>query len=137
MPSRLSCLLAAIAVLLGISAVRSDESTTLPSATRPAKVRIVLAGDSTVTDKSGWGFVACQMGDHVKPEGWNNWGRASNEQTARYAEYKYTGPGADRSRRVAWSRELSSAEAAMFTIPNVLAGSDHWDPEESNADSVP
>jgi lysophospholipase L1-like esterase len=55
MRSRLSFLLAAIAILFGISAVRSDESTTLPSATRPAKIRIVLAGDSTVTDKSGWG----------------------------------------------------------------------------------
>jgi pectinesterase len=82
-------------------------------------------------------YITCEMGDHIKPEGWNNWGRASNEQTARYAEYQCTGPGADRSGRVAWSRELSSEEAAKFTIPNILGGSDHWNPEDSNANSAP
>ena len=26
------------------------------------------------------------MGDHILAEGWNNWGKESNEQTAKYAE---------------------------------------------------
>jgi pectinesterase len=76
-------------------------------------------------------YITCQMGDHIKPEGWNNWGNASNEETARYAEYKCTGPGADRSKRVAWSKELTDDEAAKFTIANILGGEDGWNPQSS------
>jgi hypothetical protein len=34
----------------------------------------------------------------VKPEGWNNWDKVSNESTSYYAEYKNTGVGADTQR---------------------------------------
>ena len=82
-------------------------------------------------------YITCEMGDHIKPEGWNNWGKASNEQTARYAEYKCTGPGADRSKRVAWSKELTDNEAAKFTIPNILGGTDGWNPQTPSATTSP
>jgi pectinesterase len=72
-------------------------------------------------------FIRCEIGSHIRPEGWHNWGKESNEKTARYAEYKCTGPGADRSKRVAWSRELTDDEAAKYTVKNVLAGKDNWD----------
>jgi pectinesterase len=73
-------------------------------------------------------FLNCVMGSHIRPEGWHNWGKESNEKTARYAEYKCTGPGADRAKRVAWSRELTDDEAAKYTVKYVLAGKDGWDP---------
>jgi pectinesterase len=73
-------------------------------------------------------FARCEIGPHVKPAGWDNWRNPANEKTARYAEYKCTGPGADRSKRVPWSRELSDEEAAKLTIDNILGGPDHWDP---------
>jgi pectinesterase len=73
-------------------------------------------------------YVNCEMGDHIKPEGWNNWGKSSNEQTARYAEYKSTGPGANPGKRVSWAKQLSDEEAAKLTPSNILAGSDIWDP---------
>ena len=73
-------------------------------------------------------FLHCEIGPHIRPEGWHNWGKESNEKTARYAEYKCTGPGADRSKRVAWSRELNDEEAAKYTVKNILAGKDGWDP---------
>lgn len=73
-------------------------------------------------------FVRCELGAHIKPEGWDNWGKAENESTARYAEYGCTGPGADRSKRVAWTRELTEAEAAKLTTGQVLAGKDRWNP---------
>jgi pectinesterase len=73
-------------------------------------------------------YLRCAMGDHIKPEGWDNWRNPENEKTARYAEYKCTGPGADRSRRVAWSRELTDEEAANYTIAKILGGPDGWNP---------
>lgn len=64
-------------------------------------------------------FVGCEMGPHVRPEGWHNWGRPEAEATAFYAEYGNHGPGADRSGRVAWSTVLTPAEAARYT-PEVV-----------------
>lgn len=73
-------------------------------------------------------FINCQMGDHIQPEGWNNWGKAENEQTARYAESNSSGPGANPGKRVPWSKQLDKAEAAKITVETVLAGDDHWKP---------
>jgi len=76
-------------------------------------------------------FLRCQIGDHIQPAGWNNWGKTENEKTARYGEYRCTGPGADRSQRVGWSRELTDEEARKYTVRNVLGGPDGWDPTTS------
>jgi pectin methylesterase-like acyl-CoA thioesterase/lysophospholipase L1-like esterase len=73
-------------------------------------------------DDAAVAFIRCEMGDHIRPEGWDNWRNPAREKTARFVEYTCTGPGADRSRRVAWSRELSDAEAEKYTAANVLAG---------------
>jgi pectinesterase len=70
----------------------------------------------------------CEMGDHIKPEGWNNWRNPTNELTARYAEYNSTGPGANPDKRVKWTRQLTKAEAENVTIESVLGGSDGWNP---------
>jgi pectinesterase len=73
-------------------------------------------------------FVNCEMGEHVRPEGWHNWGKESNEKTARYGEYDSTGPGANPEKRVAWSKQLTKDEADKLTVQNVLGGTDGWDP---------
>jgi pectinesterase len=73
-------------------------------------------------------FVDCQMGEHIKPEGWNNWGNAENEKTARYAEFGSTGSGGEPGRRVSWAKSLTKDEAAKITAESVLAGSDGWQP---------
>ena len=75
-------------------------------------------------------FINCEMGDHIRPEGWDNWGKPENEKTARYAEYNSTGPGADPERRVAWSKQLTKEEADRITVEAVLAGPDGWNPNE-------
>ena len=62
----------------------------------------------------------CEMGSHIRPEGWHNWGKQSNEQTARYSEYNNHGAGAATKARVAWSRQLTKKEAAKVTIKNVF-----------------
>jgi pectinesterase len=64
----------------------------------------------------------------IHPEGWNNWGKTANEQTAFFAEYHSTGPGANPSARVPWSHQLTAAEARKFYPRVFLAGSDHWNP---------
>jgi pectinesterase len=73
-------------------------------------------------------FMRCELGSHILPDGWHNWDNPANEQTARYAEYRNTGPGARPDTRVRWSRQLSRREAREYTPDNVFARSDGWNP---------
>lgn len=73
-------------------------------------------------------FVRCELGDHIRPEGWNNWRNPTNELTARFAEYQSTGPGASPDSRVSWSRQLSEPVAAAMTVQNILSHPDGWNP---------
>jgi hypothetical protein len=50
----------------------------------------------------------------------HNWNKPETEQTAYYAEYRCFGPGADTSRRVSWSHQLTDEEAAQYTASNIL-----------------
>lgn len=59
-------------------------------------------------------FINCEMGSHIRPEGWHNWKNAANEKTARYAEYGCYGAGAAADARVKWSRQLTAEEAARY-----------------------
>jgi pectinesterase len=74
-------------------------------------------------------YLNTELPADVYPGGWNNWGKASNEATAFYAEYQSTGPGAKPSARVPWSHQLTAAEARAFEPKAFLRGSDNWDPE--------
>lgn len=73
-------------------------------------------------------FLRTEMAAGTRPEGWHNWGKPDAERTAFYAESASTGPGANPAARVAWSHQLTPAEAAAYTIPAVLGGTDHWNP---------
>jgi pectinesterase len=73
-------------------------------------------------------FLNTEMSEAVRPEGWNNWGKAEAEKTARYSEFNSTGPGANPAKRVSWARPLTKAEADAITPKTVLSGSDGWDP---------
>ncbi|PZD94200.1 pectin methylesterase [Paenibacillus sambharensis] len=73
-------------------------------------------------------FKNCWMGAHIKPEGWDNWGRPHCEHLVRYEEYGSTGPGASPLQRVSWSRQLLPEEAERYTAAHVLAGHDGWYP---------
>ena len=70
-------------------------------------------------------FLRSELGAGIRPEGWHNWDRPWSESTSRFLEYRNTGAGADRSARVPWSRELTTAEADRITPVTVLGG---WDP---------
>ena len=70
-------------------------------------------------------YINCEMGKHIIPEGWNNWKNPANEATARYAEFKSTGYGANPEARVKWSRQLTDEEAKKYTVENILG---KWKP---------
>ncbi|MBB6324592.1 pectinesterase [Algoriphagus iocasae] len=74
-------------------------------------------------------FINTEMGAHIKPEGWHNWNKPNAEQTAFYAEYGSTGPGANASQRVSWAHQLTEDEVVKYTVESVLAGEDEWNPK--------
>ena len=73
-------------------------------------------------------FLNCEVGAHIRVEGWHNWGNPTNEITARYAEYNSTGAGANPAARVKWAKQLTDAEVKDYTVENILKGSDNWSP---------
>ena len=70
-------------------------------------------------------FMDCELGKHIRPEGWHKWNNAKNEETARYAEYGNKGEGASTKNRVKWSKQLSKKEAAKVTLLDAF-GEDCW-----------
>ncbi len=73
-------------------------------------------------------FIDSEMGAHIKPEGWHNWGKPAQEQTARYVEYNSSGAGAAPGKRVPWARQLTKKQAERMTVAAILGGSDGWNP---------
>ncbi len=73
-------------------------------------------------------FMNCELGGHIRPEGWHHW-QKEREQTARYAEYNNHGAGAETSKRVAWSRQLTKKEAGKITMSTVFGVNNEWTPQ--------
>lgn len=71
-------------------------------------------------------FVRCDLGKHIVPEGWNDWGKKNVDKTTFYAEYLSTGPGAHPESRASFSRQLNNLKG--YAIEEVLAGDDGWCP---------
>ena len=70
-------------------------------------------------------YINCYLDRHIIPQGWDNWRSAANEKTARYAEYKSYGPGANPAARAGWSRQLTDQQAKNITVKNVFGT---WQP---------
>jgi len=65
-------------------------------------------------------FLECELGDHIKPEGWHNWNKPDAEKSAFYAEYKCFGPGSGTTNRVSWSHQLSDQDAEKYVAARIL-----------------
>ena len=98
--------------------------------------RVYLGRPWKSTARTVW--IRCDLPAAIRPEGWRDWHDAARKGDVYYAEYGCTGPGADRSGRVAWSRELTDDEAAACTPGRIFArktGSeafrDDWLPAEA------
>ena len=71
-------------------------------------------------------FMECELGAHIRPEGWENWRNPANEKTARYAEYHNSGKGATTTGRAGWTRQLTDKQIAPYrsfiktmTLPSI------------------
>ncbi|MBN1927307.1 MAG: pectin esterase, partial [Prolixibacteraceae bacterium] len=71
-------------------------------------------------------FISCEMGGHIRPEGWNNWSDPSREATTFYGEYGNTGQGANLSNRVKWMKKLTREEAQHYNLKQIFRG---WEVE--------
>ena len=56
---------------------------------------------------------------HIKPEGWHDWDKERAHETAFFAEYGNTGPGAA-GKRAEWCHSLTKEEASAYTRMKVL-----------------
>nr|WP_310595187.1 pectate lyase [Flavobacterium sp.] len=65
-------------------------------------------------------FMNCEMGGHIKPEGWENWSKPEAEKSAFYAEYNCKGPGFQPQKRVSWSHQLTKKESEEYTSEAIL-----------------
>ena len=64
---------------------------------------------------------SCNLGGHILPEGWHDWGKDYAHSTVLYAEYDSHGPGAASPReRTGWSKILSRRQVARYTPERVL-----------------
>ena len=75
-------------------------------------------------------FIDCEMGSHILPVGWHNWGKESNEKTSRYGEYGSKGPGAQ-GQRAAWAKNPDAREAKeLLDLSKVFTNTTSWNPLE-------
>lgn len=70
----------------------------------------------------------CQIGAHIREEGWDDWNKPQAHDTVLFAEYQSSGPSSDFKKRPGWVRELTPDEAAHYSRPLVLGGNDRWNP---------
>lgn len=61
-----------------------------------------------------------EIGDHIKPEGWHDWGKIDAHDTVCFAEYKNYGPGATGA-RPSWTHTLTDTEAENYTYASVFS----------------
>lgn len=71
-------------------------------------------------------FIRCDLGKHIVPAGWNNWGNKENEKTVTYAEYQSKGEGANPQARAPYSKQLK--DLSRYDMAKVLGGRDGWNP---------
>jgi len=114
-------------VMLDSKVTSSIEHTVGPSSTVPS--REVTSLGRPWRPNSRVIYINTELPADVIPEGWNTWGKTGSEPQAFYAEFKSTGAGANPSRRVPWSHQLTASQARQFLPKVFLAGKDHWNPE--------
>jgi pectinesterase len=75
-------------------------------------------------------YMNTEMGGHILPAGWSEWKGAPTQrlETATYAEFNSSGPGANVKAREPLSKQLTAEEAKKYETKAYLAGADGWDP---------
>lgn len=88
-----------------------------------------ITGSGTALLGRPWGaysrvvYAQTFMSSVILPQGWSDWGDTKKHSTVYYGEYECYGPGATRSKRVAWSHSLTREEATPFLTKDMIGGS--------------
>ncbi len=77
-------------------------------------------------------YLDTEMDDKIDPAGWREWhpGETHSLDTAYYAEFNSTGPGAHREERVSHAHFLTPEQARQYAPEVYLRGDDHWNPND-------
>jgi pectinesterase len=65
-------------------------------------------------------YLNCDLGEHIRAEGWSEWAGRENHQTAFFAEYNNRGPGYQPNQRLPWTYQLTDAQASEYTKQNIF-----------------
>lgn len=77
-------------------------------------------------------FMNCELGEHIRDDGWDDWNKPEAHETIVYAEYNNTGAGAEglyNNLRAPYAKQLTEKEALHYTKELVLRGHDGWCPQ--------
>lgn len=73
-------------------------------------------------------FLRCEIGEHIHPAGWDDWGKEHAHSTLYFAEYKNKGAGASIEKRASFSCQLTDEEALLYSKEKVFDWNDGWNP---------
>lgn len=65
-------------------------------------------------------IINSEIGDHIKEEGWHDWGKTHARDTVQFAEYNNTGEGATTNKRPSWIKILTNEEVKNYTVEKIL-----------------
>ncbi len=120
-----------------VNNVGGGTAATAPNTDQAVAYGLVFLGGELTADanvKAGsvalarnWGaygaaaFLNTKLGPHISAVGWSPMG-TNTLDTARFSEYKSTGPGANIGARAPQSKQLTDQQAANYTLANILGG---------------
>ncbi len=62
----------------------------------------------------------CEIGSHIRPEGWHDWNKPAFHESGYYGEYGCTGAGSSLDRRELYVRRMTAEEAAAITYEDFM-----------------
>ncbi|XVE85288.1 hypothetical protein DITRI_Ditri17bG0079800 [Diplodiscus trichospermus] len=71
-------------------------------------------------------FYQTSMSNIIVPEGWSAWHNVGKENSIVYAEGECEGPGADKSKRVPWEKNLSPRDLSVLVNIDTFINEDGW-----------
>jgi len=74
-------------------------------------------------------FIKCEVGAHIKSDGWHNWNKPDAEKTSFYGEYQSKGPGSNPDARVKWSHQLNDEALQNYSLQKIF---NDWIPNKES-----